>query len=130
MENLTSRNRLNSAVLWAAIFGLFVGALVVTPQVANAQNRYDLKITNNSKYVIRRIYVSSSEEENWGPDLLGEYVLKPEYEYTIEDLVPGEFDVNFVDEDGDKCILRNIKIFKNESWSLTTAWLEKCEGYR
>ena len=62
--------------------------------------------------------------------MLGEYVLKPGFEYTIPDLRPGEYGVKFVDEDGDECTLENVKVFSDKSWSLTNAWLEKCEGYR
>lgn len=94
------------------------------------QRRYWLKITNNSRYDIYQLFVSSSEEERWGPDQLGDFVLRGGGgSYTLTDIVPGEYDIRFVDEDGDKCDLRNIQIFKNTSWALTTNWLVQCQGY-
>ncbi len=95
----------------------------------NPQRRYTLKITNNSRYDIYHLYVSSSEDARWGPDQLSDDVLSTGTSYTITDITPGEYDIQFVDEDGDKCILEDIGIFKNTSWSLTTAWLTNCEGY-
>ena len=125
-----TRNRLSSSILWAATFALFISTLAVVPQTTKAQNRYSFKVTNNSKWEIHELYISSTEKQGWGKDLLGDYVLKPGYEYTIENIAPGEYGVKFVDEEGDECVLEDIKIFKNQSWSLTTAWLERCEGYR
>lgn len=95
----------------------------------NAQHRYYLRITNNSRYDIYHIYLSSSESDNWGSDNLGKYILYSGSTHTITNIVPGEYDVKFLDEDNDKCILRNISIFQNTSWSLTSSWLSKCEGY-
>ena len=134
MKHHTSfTHRLKSAVLWAAIFALLVGALAVTPLGANAQNRYTLKITNNSKWDIYHLYVASTEDNKWGPDQLGDGdndTIDSGKAFTLTGFSAGEYNVKFVDEDGDSCVLKNVKIFKNESWVLTTAWLEKCEGYR
>lgn len=95
----------------------------------NPQRRYWLKITNNSRYDIYHLYVSSSENERWGPDQLDDDVMTNKGSFTITDITPGEYDIMFVDEDGDKCTLEDIGIFKNTNWSLTTAWLTNCEGY-
>ena len=119
---------LKSALLTLIVLASCVGALAVVAPV-NAQNRYSLKITNNSRYPIHSLFVSSTEDNEWGPDQLGEGkndTLDPSETFTLTDLVPGEYNIKFVDPDGDTCILKDIKIFKNESWSLTSAWLEKC----
>ena len=100
-----------------------------TLETNNPQRRYWLKVTNSSRYDIYHMYVSSAEESNWGPDQLSDDVLTTGTSYTITDIVPGEYDIKFVDEDGDECTLSDIAIVKNTSWSLTTAWLTKCEGY-
>ncbi|MCU1290175.1 MAG: hypothetical protein JWN60_2404 [Acidobacteria bacterium] len=95
------------------------------------QNRYSLKITNRSKWDIHEVYVETSENtEDWGKEWLSGRVLKRDTFITITNLKPGEYDVRFIDEGNDECILRNIAINKNTSWAITTAWLEKCAGYR
>ncbi len=94
------------------------------------QKRYTLTITNRSKWVIDEVYVETSEnQDDWGEDMLGRDTLGEDEYFTISNLVPGEYDVRFVDEEGDECILKNIAIFENKSWAITTKWLEKCEGY-
>jgi hypothetical protein len=123
------RSVLKSAFLQISVFVFCAAALGILALPVNAQNRYSLKITNNSKYPIQKLFVSSTEDNEWGPDQLGEGkndVLDPGEVFTLTDLVPGEYNIKFVDPDGDPCVLKDIKIFKNESWSLTSAWLEKC----
>ncbi|HEX8144119.1 MAG TPA: hypothetical protein VF553_16075 [Pyrinomonadaceae bacterium] len=118
---------------------LFCGALVallttvptVSTNTVEAQGRrYTLRIQNDSRYDIHRLYMSSSEERNWGPDQLGRHILATDTAYTITDITPGEYDIKFVDEDGDSCVLKNVAVFKNTNWVLTTDWLTRCEGYR
>lgn len=123
------RLMLSSALLRIAVLALCLGALGIMSPRVNAQNRYSLKIINNSRYQITQLFVSSTENDEWGPDQFGEgksNVLNPGESFTLTDLIPGEYNIKFVDPDGDTCILKDIKIFKNESWSLTSAWLEKC----
>jgi hypothetical protein len=106
-----------------------VGVLAAFSVPASAQNRYSLKITNNSKYQITKLFVASTEDNEWGPDQFGtgkSDVLNPGEVFTLTDLMAGEYNIKFIDPDGDACVLKNIKIFKNESWSLTSAWLEQC----
>jgi hypothetical protein len=85
---------------------------------------------NDSAYEIRYLYLSSTQKDSWGPDRLNDHILKPGTEYTITDLLPGKYDIRFVDNDKDECILKNIDIFKDTSWVLTSDWLTKCEVYR
>lgn len=93
----------------------------------NVQRRYWLKIRNDSRWNIHLLYMSSAEQEKWGPDQLGNFVLRSGGSFTITDIVPGEYDVMFVDQDRDKCVLRNVQIFKNEDWTITSPWLVKCQ---
>jgi len=106
----------------AAILGL-------TALQVNAQNRYWLKIVNHVRVPITQLFVASTEDGEWGPDQFGDKkgdVLDPGETYTLDELVAGEYNIKFVNPDGDTCVLKDIKIFKNESWILTSAWLEKC----
>lgn len=118
-----------SYVGWQISVLVCMAALGMLALPVAAQNRYSLKIVNNSRYQITQLFVASTEDGEWGPDQFGtgkEDVLNPGETFTLSDLVPGEYNIKFVDPDGDNCILKDIKIFKNESWSLTSAWLEKC----
>lgn len=123
-------SELKSTLLPTSIV-LFCAALLLGASVlqVDAQNRYWLKINNRSGYQITKLFVASTEDNEWGPDQFGdekEDVLNPGESYTLDDLVPGEYNIKFVDPDGDTCVLKDIKIFKNESWNLTDSWLEAC----
>lgn len=97
---------------------------------SNPQKRYTLTITNRSKWIVDEVYFESSEnQDSWGKDMLGRDTLGTDEYFSITNIVAGNYDVKFVDEEGDECILYDIGITKNTSWELTTKWLEKCEGY-
>lgn len=102
-----------------------------TLEANNPQRRYWLKITNNSRYDIYHLYVSSAESARWGQDQFGSdfYLQAKGGTFTLTDIVPGDYDIKFVDEDGDECVLEDISIFANKNWALTTTWLTNCEGY-
>ncbi len=117
-------------VLRLAATLLSVYLLMAVPCVAEAQgNRYRLTVVNNSSLAVHAIHVSSSDVTSWGPDQTGAGILKPGGSFTLTGVKPGEYDVKFVDQDGDACILRNVPIMKDLSWTITTDWLVKCEGF-
>jgi hypothetical protein len=68
--------------------------------------------------------------ENWGPDQLKDFVLTAGSTFTLTSIAVGEYDVKFVDEDGDACVLRHIKITDDTSWRVTTQWLLQCEFHQ
>jgi len=49
--------------------------------------------------------------------------------FTLTDIHPGEYDIRFVDEDGDSCTLAKRNIFQDLSWRLTDSWLLNCEAH-
>ena len=118
---------LNSAVRRIAVLVFFLGSLNIAVSPVNAQDKYSLKLKNSSKYAISRLYVASSDDEKWGFEQLGKHTIDSGDTFTLTDLLPGEYNIKFVDEKGDECVLKKIGVFKNISWELTTDWLEKCE---
>lgn len=120
-----TRNRLMGMVLMVLLLTL---PLIVTQPADAWANRYRIRINNDSRYDIYRIYASSAERPGWGGDLLGRHrILASDDSFTITDIVPGEWDIKFVDEDGDECTLRNVQVFENLTWSITTNWLVRCQ---
>jgi hypothetical protein len=74
--------------------------------------------------------MSDSNNPRWGNDLLGRRVLGNGESHLITNISFGEWDLKFVDEDGDECFLNKVKMQQSASWSLTDNWLLTCEGYR
>src|SRR5437667_11906529 len=108
-----------------AILTALVGCI---PFVTTAQcSRYSLTLVNTSGYTIDEIYLSSSELDVWGQDLLGNRTLPSGSRFTITDIEPGEYDVKLVDQDGDSCKMRRQNVFRNLSWGVSESWLLSCE---
>jgi hypothetical protein len=107
------------------VFALLAG-------VVGAQgHHYSLKITNASKYDIYHLYLTSSDDRHWGPDQLRDDIIGSDGgSFTLTGLQTAEYDVKFVDEDGDDCVLQNIQITGDTSWTLTTDWLVRCEFHQ
>ena len=67
-----------------------------------------LYITNNSNEAIHGIFMSSSAQESWGPDQLGNRTLQRGQRFQLTNISPGTWDVRVVDASG------NYKVFYNE----------------
>jgi hypothetical protein len=90
---------------------------------------HQLSIRNDSRYDVYRIHLSPTQSSNWGRDVLGSTLLESGSRYTITNIPTGRYDIKFVDEDGDECVLRGFSVVNNLSWTLTTDWLLRCEGF-
>jgi hypothetical protein len=87
----------------------------------------DLVIKNRSAWDIHRIYISSTDAESWGDDQLDDDILKSGQTLTLHGVTCDYYDVKLVDEDGDKCELRNVKLCSDNIWTIDDAALLKCE---
>jgi hypothetical protein len=100
------------------------------PLSAAHGSRHSLRIENRSLYDIRHLYFASSDGRQWGPDMLRVSLLASGADFTLSNISTGEYNVRFVDSDGDECTLTRINISTDTAWKLTTEWLLGCEGYR
>jgi hypothetical protein len=103
---------------------LLVAALAA---VATAAYASDLVIRNESSWDIHRIYLSSTDSESWGEDQLDDDILQSGQTLTLHGIDCDYYDVMLVDEDGDKCELRNIKLCSDKVWTIDSDELLECE---
>ncbi len=104
-------------------------SFLVSSSLNKAQeDRSTLTTENNSVYAINEIHIKPSTLGRWRPDIL-DGVLGSGSSVDIPGIVTGTWDLKFVDQDGEECILRRIRITRSIAWSLTTNWLERCEGH-
>jgi hypothetical protein len=119
---------MHSRITYAALILLFCATGLVLATPAHAQNT-NLTIYNESLWTIRIVRLSSTEDENWGPDRLGQHVLRTGYQFTVSGLICDRYDAQIIDEDGDVCILRNIRVCgRNTEWHFTNESLLLCES--
>jgi hypothetical protein len=96
--------------------------------VAMAAYASDLVIRNESAWDIHRIYLSSTDSESWGPDQLDDDILASGQTLTLHGVDCDTYDVRIVDEDGDACELRNVKLCSDREWTIDDEELLECEG--
>ena len=110
---------------------LSVCLLTAAPCIAQPQplSKFRFSISNQSKIVVDEVRLSPGGENNWGPDFTGNNVLKPGQVITMPDLAPGQYDVKFVDDYGNSCILHSIPVFSEMSWNITPSWINSCAGF-
>ena len=116
----------------AAAAGVLLATLwMAAPQPMAAEgSRYYLRLENASSFDIHKLFMSSSDEENWGPDPLGVHILRSGASFTLTGISGGAYDVKLVDEDGDSCVVRNVNVYRNRTSQITDEWLLGCEFHR
>lgn len=97
---------------------------------AFAGGKANVKVINQSKWEIHHVFISPAEQEDWGPDQIGEHVLAKGDSFTITGIPCDTYDIKVVDEDGDECIIEAVELCgQNAYWKITDKDLLECEGY-
>jgi hypothetical protein len=107
----------------------FVLALFALPAFA-AKKKATIKIVNESKWEIHRLYLSSTADKHWGPDQLGDEIIDAEGgSFTLTGIDCDDYDIKIVDEDGDECVIEAVNLCGDDSiWKITDKNLLKCEN--
>lgn len=101
----------------------------VTPLFAGG--KATVKVINQSKWEIHHLYLSSSDDDEWGEDQLGEDVLGKGDSITLTNIPCDTYDIQVVDEDGDECVIEQVELCGDHSyWKITDKDLLECEGYQ
>ena len=96
--------------------------------VTRAQSGNSITVDNLSGYGLYHIYLSPASSNYWGPDQLGRLVLESGYHVTLpQTFFSGMYDLKLVDEDGDSCIVPNVRVSGDTTWDISTNWLLNCE---
>ena len=124
-KSLVSRIAVLSAVLLALVMMAMPAASSAEPQKAQ------FMIVNNSDWDIHELYLSPTHKDSWGPDQLGDHVIKHGGgSFTLHSIPCGHYDVKVVDEDGDDCVIEDVYMCKDHThWNVTNKELAKCEGW-
>jgi hypothetical protein len=103
---------------------------VSAPAFAAKKDKASIKVINQSDWAVHHLFLSSSSDDDWGPDQLGEDVLEKGDSMTLTDVPCDEYDIKVVDEDGDECVIEAVQLCNDHSyWKITNKELLGCEGY-
>ena len=116
-----------SAILCGvAMLGLT--AFGIPAEAYAAGKKASVKVVNKSDWEIHNFFLSSSEEEDWGPDQLGEDVIGTGDSFTLKSIPCDSYDVKLIDEDGDECVVEAVDICGgSEQWTITNQILLGCQ---
>lgn len=86
----------------------------------------DFVVSNESRWDIHRLYVSSSDAREWGDDQLEDDILASGQTLTLSGVSCDSYDVKMIDEDGDVCEIRDVNMCGGEEWTITDDTLLEC----
>ncbi len=110
------------------LFGAAI-AMAIGPVVVRA-GAYDsvVKVVNQSLWDIHHLYLSSTSDNEWGPDQLGDEVISSGDSFQLHGIPCDDYDVKIVDEDGDSCIVGGVTLCAdNNAWTITDEDLLACQ---
>jgi hypothetical protein len=113
---------LRTTLAFATLFGLAAAA-------SAAPTDASVEIVNRSAWDIHNLYLSSVDDEEWGPDQLGDDVIASGARYTLTDIPCDAYDVRIVDEDGDECIVAAVALCAGkDAWVIDDSDLLACQA--
>lgn len=105
----------------------FLGCLGVIA-IAGPAVASDLIVNNKSQYVIHELYVSEAKSKKWGPDQLRSASVGTGSQFTVRGIPDGVYDLKLVDQDDDSCVVHDVTLNQDTSWTLTDAIIEQCDS--
>lgn len=114
-------------MLRLAAFVVLSSALL-TPAFA-ADTDAVVAITNNSSWDLHNLYISSVDDQEWGPDQLGDAVIASGESFTLNNIPCDAYDVRVVDEDGDECVVNAVALCADkDAWVIDDTDLLACQA--
>ena len=120
-----SRPVLTSLVL----LGVFAGVLVYGPFQSRAYAPTTaITITNNSNREIRHVFLSAPDQNNWGPDQLGNSVIAANGgSVTLSNVSCAGSSIKVIAEDSEGCFTYQVvTCSENASWTITNESARDC----
>jgi len=103
--------------------------LSTTIGASSAEKKSKVTVVNKSAWDIHHFFLSPADENEWGPDQLGDQVIGTGDSFELSGVPCDEFDVRLVDEDGDECMVLGVDICGgNQRWEITSEDLLECEA--
>lgn len=106
---------------------MLLTATVLFLSVTSSAFALSLTLENQSKFDVHELYFSPINENNWGPDQLGDEVIASGESFTLTKIAKGDYDVKIVDEDGDACEIKEVDFRATEHFTLTDKLLVGCQ---
>ena len=86
-------------------------------------------IKNQSNWDIHQLYLSPSDDNEWGPDQLGDKIIASGSNFQLHKIPCNQYDVKLIDEDGDQCVVGGVSLCGDENaWVISNDDLLACQA--
>lgn len=96
--------------------------------ISSSASALELKLVNKTGKELHELYFAPAGDEEWGPDQLGDEVVEDGETYTLTKIPKGKYDVLFVDENDDKCDLRDVDFTSSETFVMSKSVIKGCQA--
>jgi len=108
---------------------LFASLLLAATPVLASKLDSRITIKNRSSWDIHQLFLSSVDDNDWGPDQLGRHIIESGGEFVLRGVPCDAYDVRLVDEDGDVCIVGGVPLCADRDvWRITNDDLLACQA--
>jgi hypothetical protein len=109
--------------------GLVAAGLLFCVSASASKFDSDVTIVNESAWSIVNLYMSAVDENEWGPDQLGEQVVNTGESFKLRGVPCDSYDVKLIDEDGDECVVGGVDVCADDAtWTITDDDLLECQA--
>lgn len=105
-----------------------LAALLIAAPALAAKSDSQVEIVNRSDWDIHQLYLSSVDEDEWGPDQLGDEIIPSGGSFTLHSIPCDDYDVQLIDEDGDACVVSGVSLCgDSDRWIINNKDLLSCQ---
>jgi hypothetical protein len=111
------------------LLGVFAGVMVFGPLLSRAYAPTTaITIVNNSNREIRHVFLSAPDQNNWGPDQLGNSVIAANGgSFTVSNVSCNGPGIKVIAEDHEGCFFYQVvSCSENASWTITNSATPDC----
>jgi hypothetical protein len=103
------------------MYGILSRGFAITAIAASlltAATAAEFTIVNASRVSLRHLYISPCGARQWGTDQFAQ-PLPPSRHFTVSEIAPGCYDVEFVTDPWNVCVLAGATLHRREVWKVT-----------
>lgn len=126
MRIRTESKRLR-AISWCVAITLCLLAAVTVTRAGRTPSTSSIAVTNSSTLEIRHLYLSSTTEDNWGPDQLDGATVAPNGSFTITGVSCAQGSIKVIAEDQNGCFFyKTVDCSGDASWTIAADATPDC----
>ncbi|HEV7395853.1 MAG TPA: hypothetical protein VGN86_05020 [Pyrinomonadaceae bacterium] len=102
-------------------------AAVTATRVGKTASTSSIAVTNSSTLEIRHLYLSPTNQDNWGPDQLDGSTIAPNGSFTINNVSCDQGSIKVIAEDQNGCFFyKTVDCSSNSSWTIASDATPDC----